>query len=130
MSHQLTITVHPDRYAICRLEPGATLPAWAGGAEFLCVTRTSHELSIVCSQTMVPESVHAERDRRLLQIEGTLAFTLIGVLASVATPLADAEISIFAVSTYDTDYLLISERDLRRAAEVLEAAGHTIRHTP
>lgn len=103
MSHQLTITVHPDRYAICRLEPGATLPAWAGGAEFLCVTRTSHELSIVCSQTMVPESVHAERDRRLLQIEGTLAFTLIGVLASVATPLADAEISIFAVSTYDTD---------------------------
>jgi len=96
----------------------------------LCVTRTSHELSIVCSQTMVPESVHAERDRRLLQIEGTLAFTLIGVLASVATPLADAEISIFAVSTYDTDYLLISERDLRRAAEVLEAAWHTIRHTP
>jgi len=130
MSHQLTITVHPDRYAICRLEPGATLPAWAGGAEFLCVTRTSHELSIVCSQTMVPESVHAERDRRLLQIEGTLAFTLIGVLASVATPLAEAEISVFAVSTYDTDYLLISERDLRRAAEVLEAAGHTIRHTP
>ena len=129
MSHQLTITVHPDRYAICRLEPGATLPAWAGGAEFLCVTRTSHELSIVCSQTMVPESVHAERDRRLLQIEGTLAFTLIGVLASVATPLADAEISIFAVSTYDTDYLLVSESDLRRAMEVLEAAGHTLRQT-
>jgi hypothetical protein len=130
MSHQLTITVHSDRYAVCRLEPGATLPAWAGGAEFLSVTRTSHELSIVCSEAMVPESVHAERDRRLLQIEGTLAFTLIGVLASVATPLAEAEISVFAVSTYDTDYLLISERDLRRAAEVLEAAGHTIRHTP
>jgi hypothetical protein len=129
MSHQLTITVHPDRYAICRLEPGAALPAWAGGAEFLCVTRTADELSIVCSDAMVPESIHAERDRRLLQIEGTLAFTLIGVLASVATPLADAEISVFAVSTYDTDYLLISQRDLHRAAEVLETAGHTIRQT-
>src|SRR6516165_1218731 len=129
MSHQLTITVHPERYAVCRLEPGATLPAWAGGAEFLSVTRTGHELSIVCSQAMVPESIHAERDRRLLQIEGTLAFTLIGVLASVATPLAEAEISVFAVSTYDTDYLLISESDLRRAMEVLEAAGHTLRQT-
>ena len=103
------------------------MPAWAGGAEFLCVTRTAQELSIVCSQAMVPEPVHAERDRRLLQIEGTLAFALIGVLASVATPLAAAEISVFAASTYDTDYLLVSERDLRRATEVLEAAGHTIR---
>ena len=95
----------------------------------MSVTRTGYELSVVCSQAMVPESIHAERDRRLLQIEGTLAFTLIGVLASVATPLADAEISVFAVSTYDTDYLLISEPDLKRATEVLEAAGHTIRHT-
>lgn len=78
---------------------------------------------------MVPESAHAERSRRLLQIEGTLAFTLIGVLASVAAPLAAAEISVFAVSTYDTDYLLVSEKDLPRAQEVLEAAGHTIRRS-
>jgi hypothetical protein len=129
MSHQLTITVHPDRYAICRLEPGATMPAWAGGGGFLSVTRTAQELSVVCSQASVPDPVRAERDRRLLQIEGTLAFSLIGVLASVATPLAEAEISVFAVSTYDTDYLLVSEKDLRRATAVLEAAGHTIRQT-
>jgi hypothetical protein len=127
MSHQLTITIHPDRYCICRLEPTATLPAWAGGADFLSVTRTALELSIVCSDSMVPESAHAERGRRLLQIEGTLAFTLTGVLASVASPLAAAEISIFAVSTYDTDYLLVSDQDLSRATKVLEAAGHTIR---
>ena len=128
MSHQLTITVHPDRYAICRLEADAPLPVWAGG-EFLSVTRTALELSVVCAEAIVPDSAHAERNRRLLQIEGTLAFTLIGVLASVAGPLAAAEISIFAVSTYDTDYLLVSEKDLRRAAEVLEAAGHTVRQT-
>ena len=129
MSHQLTITVHPERYSICRLEPDASVPAWAVGLNFLSVTRTALELSIVCEDARVPESAHAERDRRLLQIEGTLAFTLIGVLASVAEPLAKAEISIFAVSTYDTDYLLISEKDLPRAIQVLDAAGHTIRQT-
>lgn len=127
MSHQLTITIHPERYAICRLESGASVPAWAGGSDFLSVTRTGLELSVVCAESMVPESAHAERNRRLLQIEGTLAFTLTGVLASVAAPLAAAEISIFAVSTYDTDYLLVSENDLQRATEVLDAAGHTVR---
>ena len=82
---------------------------------------------MVCADASVPTGIHAERDRRLLQIEGTLAFTLTGVLASVATPLAKAGISIFAVSTYDTDYILVSEKDLLATKQVLEAAGHTIR---
>src|SRR5215471_12808497 len=129
MSHQLTITVHPERYAICRLEPDASLPAWAVGARFLSVTRTVAELSVVCEDTRAPESAHAERDRRLLQIEGTLAFALTGVLASVAEPLAKAEISIFAVSTYDTDYLLVSQKDLQHAIRVLDAAGHNVRQS-
>lgn len=129
MSHQLTITVHPEKYAICRLDPGASVPAWAAGATFLSVTRTVLELSVVCEDALVPEAVHAERDRRLLQIEGTLAFTLTGVLASIAEPLAKAEVSIFAVSTYDTDYLLVSDKDLHRATQVLDAAGHTVRQS-
>ena len=129
MSHQLTITVHPEKYAICRLDPGASLPVWAAGTRFLSVTRTALELSVVCEDAMVPEVAHAERDRRLLQIEGTLAFSLIGVLASVAEPLAKAEISIFAASTYDTDYLLVSEKDLHRAMQVLDAAGHAVRQS-
>jgi hypothetical protein len=127
MSHQLTITVHPEKYAICRLDPGASVPSWAVGARFLSVTRTAAELSVVCEDARAPQSAHAERDRRLLQIEGTLAFALTGVLASVAAPLAAAEISIFAVSTYDTDYLLVSEKDLQRAMQVLDAAGHSVR---
>jgi uncharacterized protein len=129
MSHQLTITVHPEKYAICRLEPGAPVPAWAVGARFLCVTRTADELSVVCEDALVPGAAHAERDRRLLQIEGTLAFALTGVLASVAEPLAEAEISIFAVSTYDTDYLLVSDKDLPRATQVLDSAGHAVRQS-
>lgn len=127
MSHQLTIVVYPDLYAICRLDSGAAVPEWAEGSRFFSVTRTANELSIVCEETRVPKKVHAERNRRLMQIEGTLAFTLTGVLASVAAPLASAGISIFAVSTYDTDYLLVSEEDLREATQVLEAAGHAIR---
>ena len=127
MSHQLTITVHPDVYAICRLAPDSLVPVWSGGGSFLSVTRTVSELSVVCEQRLVPESIHAERTRRLLQIEGTLAFTLIGVLASVAAPLAEAEISIFVVSTYDTDYILVSDKDLQRATAKLEAAGHAVR---
>jgi hypothetical protein len=119
--------VHADLYAICRFEPGASVPAWASGERFLTVTRTASELSIVCEEKMVPEGLHAERNRRLMQIEGTLAFTLTGVLASIAAPLANAGISIFAVSTYDTDYLLVSEEDLQEATQVLEAAGHVIR---
>jgi hypothetical protein len=127
MSHQLTIVVYPGLYAISRLDSGAAVPAWVGGARFLTITRTASELSIVCEEQMVPAEVHAERNRRLMQIEGTLAFTLTGVLASVAAPLAGAGISIFAVSTYDTDYLLVSEEDLQEATQVLESAGHAIR---
>lgn len=127
MSHQLTIAVFEGSYAICRLEPDAAVPQWAGTGRFVSLTRTRKELSIVCEEPAVPAEVHAERGRRLMQIEGTLAFTLTGVLASVAAPLAEAGISIFAVSTYDTDYLLVSDGDLARAEQVLERAGHAVR---
>ncbi|HUL14835.1 MAG TPA: ACT domain-containing protein [Terriglobales bacterium] len=129
MIHRLTINVHPGLYAICRLEAEAAMPEWASGREFLSVTRTENELSIVCEEKEVPGEIHAERNRRLLQIEGTLAFTLTGVLASVASPLAEAEISIFAISTYDTDYILVASQDLERASAVLEEAGHKVQKT-
>ena len=91
------------------------------------MTRTAQELSIVCLNECVPVDVHAERDRRLLQVEGTLAFSLTGILAAVTAPLAAAGISIFAMSTYDTDYLLLLEKDLPQAIQTLESAGHSIR---
>lgn len=130
MSHQLTIAIYPMKYAICRMEPDAPVPEWAAGVRFLSVTRTANELSIVCEEALVPSDIRGERNRRLMQIEGTLAFTLTGVLASVAAPLATAGISVFAVSTYDTDYLLVSDEDLQQATQVLESAGHALRQNP
>ena len=101
----------------------APMPAWAGGVRFLSITRTANELSIVCEEELVPTDVHAERNRRLMQIEGTMPFTFPGVLASVAVPVADAGITLSAISTYDTDYLLVSNKDFQEATQVLESAG-------
>jgi len=126
MNHQLTITVHPELYAICRLEPDAEVPAWAIGKSFFTLSRTKFELSLVCEEKGVPAETHAERNRRLLQVEGMLAFSLTGILAAITMPLAEAAISIFAVSTYDTDYVLVSDSDLENAIAVLEKAGHAI----
>ena len=129
MSHQLTIVIYEKMYAVCQLQPGATVPTWAEGPEFVSITRTAAELSIVCQLDMLPGDVRAEKNRRLMRIEGKLGFELTGVLASVTAPLSKAELSIFAISTYDTDYLLIADEDLQKATEMLEAAGHTIRQS-
>jgi hypothetical protein len=129
MNHQLTIAIYEAKYAVSRLAPDVRIPAWAAGGGFLSITRTASELSIVCEEKMVPADVRSERNRRLMQIEGTMPFTLPGVLASLTAPLANVGISIFAISTYDTDYLLVSDDDLQRAAQVLEGAGHAIRQS-
>src|SRR5581483_10397496 len=127
MIHRLTIAVHPGFYAICRLDPKAEMPSWVPRKGFCSITRTAEELSIVCEEHGVPADAPAERGRRLLRIEGTLPFSLAGVVASVASPLAEAQISLFVIATYDTDYLLIREGDLERAVATLESSGHTVR---
>lgn len=110
--------------AVCRLDPGSPLPAWAAGT-FVSVTRTDAELSVVCPADGVPPGVPAERGWRALRVRGPLGFGLTGVLASLASPLASSGVSIFVVSTYDTDYLLVQERDLDRARDALVRAGHS-----
>lgn len=123
---QLTLSILPDTLAICRLRKNATIPDWAVSGEFFSITKTADELSIVCHQGSVPENVRCEKDWRCLKVEGTLDFSLTGILAALAAPLAEAGISIFAVSTFDTDYLLVKEHQLENAIQVLSAAGHLI----
>ncbi|MFQ5577553.1 MAG: ACT domain-containing protein [Anaerolineae bacterium] len=121
----LTLSVLPALFAVCRLEPDAPLPAWAA-AIFFSITRTPDELSIVCPQAVVPNHVRAEAGWRLLKVEGPLDFALTGVLASLANPLAAAHISLFAVSTFNTDYLLVKAESLAQAVRVLRQAGHRV----
>ena len=123
----LALLVHPGLYCICRLGPGEPLPPWAMRAEFCSVTRTPEELSVMCDQAAVPPQILANRDWRLLRVQGRLDFSLVGVLAGLTTTLANANISIFAVSTHDTDYLLVRDEALDRALAAFRAAGYVVR---
>lgn len=116
--------IHPERLAIARLPPDATVPAWARGA-FVTVSRTATELSIVCAQGDVPAAVQHERDKVAFGIAGVVPMTTIGILASLCGALAAAKVPVFAISTFDTDYLLVSAERFRAARAALEADGHT-----
>lgn len=123
----VVINVFPEVFSVCRLAPAAEVPGWVREGIFISITRTADELSIVCAESAVPDDVQAERGWRILQIQGPLYFGLVGVLASITAPLADAGVSVFTISTYDTDYVLVKGPDLRRAVQALEAVGHTVR---
>lgn len=123
---RLTLHVLSERLAVCRLPADARLPAWATNAPFFSLIRTSDELSVVCPDTCVPADIRCERGWRALRFVGALDFALVGVLVAVAVPLAEAGVSIFALSTYDTDYVLVRETQLADAVAVLERAGHTL----
>ena len=122
-----TLSVLPGALAICRLDPASEIPAWALKSGFFAIARTADELSVVCRQQDLPAGVTSQRDWAGLKVEGPLDFSQTGVLAALAAPLARARISIFVISTYDTDYLLVKRADLENATAALAAQGHRIR---
>ncbi len=122
----MRLSVHPERYAVVRLDPDDDVPAWAEVGTVSSVTRTASELSIVCVEAAVPTEASAERGWRMLEVAGPLAFTLTGVVSSLTVPLAAAEIPLFVISTFETDYLLVREPNLPRAAAALRDAGHAV----
>jgi hypothetical protein len=101
------LTVLAQQAAICRLDSGEEFPLWLQKDEFTAVVRTPEELSVVCAESSVPGHVKAEKGWRILKVRGPLEFTQVGVLSAIIVPLAQAGVSIFTVSTYDTDYVLI-----------------------
>ena len=115
-----------DLYAVVRLEPDSPLPDWVQGGHFWSVTRSDTELSVVARESDVPAQASAERGWCALEVAGPLDFSLTGVVASLVSPLAAAEIPIFVLSTFETDYLLVRERDLERAVAALTEAGHAV----
>ena len=102
------------------------MPEWAVGSGFFCVTQTAEELSIVCEQSRVPSDVRSETDWVGLKLEGPFPFAMTGVLASFLQPLAEAGIPIFAIATFDTDYVLMKRDKLEQGLSVLDAAGHEL----
>ena len=121
----MPLVVLPDHLAICRLAPDAEWPAWAAGP-LVSITRTPEEVSVVCREDAVPAGTRVEGPWRALRVAGTLEFGLTGILAGLSGALAAAGVSCFALSTFDTDYLLVRAADLDRAVEALAHAGHAI----
>jgi hypothetical protein len=126
VARQLELTLLPERFAISRLGADAPIPEWATQGPFFSVTRTGDELSIVTELSRVPVGVPSQPGWRVFKVHGPFILSEIGVLSALASPLAEAKISLFAISTFDTDYLLVASSTLSAAMAALERAGHTI----
>lgn len=148
-TRRFELTLLPERFAISRLAADSPIPSWATQGPFFSVTRTGEELSVVCELSRVPIGVQSQpgwprtdlkpnglgaspigaepvRGWRVFKVHGPFVLSEIGVLSALAAPLAEAKISLFALSTFDTDYLLVASETLSAAIAALERAGHTI----
>lgn len=126
---RLTLTLMPERLAVCRFDPDTAMPAWVfhRAAHFFCVMRTHAELSVVCPEEDLPPSVEqVEKPWRAFELLGPIPFSTTGVIASLVEPLAEASIPVFVLSTFDTDYILVKAEHVDRASEVL-ASRFTLR---
>jgi len=122
----MKITVLNGRFAVCRLAPNSSLPEWWQSATFCSVTRTAHELSIVCEEASVPPGVRAETGWAALALAGPIPFQTTGVLSRLAGVLASAGLSVFAIATFDTDYVLVKAAGLETAVEALNQSGYCV----
>lgn len=123
----LSLTLLPDVLAICRFGSGEPVPAWVWASRFYSITRTPDDLTVVCAAEQVPEDAAAVRGWRAFRVDASLDFTLIGILAGLTVSLARAGVSIFAISAYTTDYILVRGEDAERAAQALTDADHHVR---
>ncbi len=122
----LILSVLSEEFSLCRLGGDHEVPAWVLSGSFFSITRTPDELSIVCPSHLVPEGISIESGWRCLKVHGPLDFNQTGILSSLLEPLTRAGISAFVISTWDTDYLLVKEYNLRDTVKVLQAAGHEV----
>jgi hypothetical protein len=126
---RLELSLLPGRFAISKLASDAHLPAWAERGSFYSVTRTCDELSIIVEEAHLPVGTQSQSGWRVLRVHGPFVLSEVGVLASLTAPLADARVSVFVVSTFDTDYLLVTEEQLASAIVALGRAGHSIQRS-
>jgi hypothetical protein len=125
-SHNLQFRQLPGLYAIVRLDPKAPVPDWATKGDFTSITRTAEELSIVCPLANLPPDVQSQLRWICLKLEGPFPFSQTGILLSFVEPLSNNRVPIFAISTYDTDYVLVQEEFAGQALQALSKAGHEL----
>jgi hypothetical protein len=123
---KLTLDILSDELAVCRFPVDASVPNWAWSGELTSITSTDDELSVVCSADPVPADITHTAGWRALKVRGPLDFSLVGILAGISGTLADAGVSIFAISTYDTDYILVRGAELEAAVTTLRTAGYEV----
>ncbi len=124
---KLDLVILKKKFAICQLSPKDSIPDPTTLGDFWSITKTDEEISIIIPENLIPASnCKSEKGWRAIKIMGPLYFSLTGIIASISTALAKAGISIFAVSTYNTDYILVKEKNLEQSKEVLEKNGHNI----
>jgi hypothetical protein len=119
MAVKFKLSVLPEKLAICHLGKNSPIPAWAQDLSFCSITRTKEELSIVCDQDKLPGGILAEKDWKAFKLEGELGMASVGVIASLSKPLAEAGISIFNISTYETNYLMVEDINFEKAVKIL-----------
>ena len=123
---RLRFSVAGHGLVVCRLEADAIVPAWAARGAFFSVTRTQDELSLVCAEERVPAEVKHSGRLALLKLHGPFELSETGVLSCFVGPLAEAGVPVFAVATFDTDYVLVPEESLETALAALKKAGHEL----
>lgn len=124
---KLKIKLLDGTYAVCQMENTEKVPSWVEEKGFFSVTKTEDEISVVMLQDKISTDIKAEKDWRILKVEGTLDFSLIGILAKISSILAENQISIFVISTFNTDYILVKEEKIEKAMAVLSQEGYEIK---
>lgn len=123
---RLTLKLLDETYGVCSLEKDSEISPWIVEGNFLSITKTDEELSIVCEEKNISEGIKYEGGWKILKIEGKLDFALVGILAKISNIMAENNISIFAISTYDTDYILIKLNNINKAVELLKKENYNI----
>lgn len=122
---ELRFCVLPGRYAICSFPPDATLPDWVDSSSFFSVTKTHKEITVVCEENQVPGEYKKSENWKCIKVEGSFDFDTVGILAGISGPLAQSKISLYVISTFETDYVLIHAKNINRAVSCLEKSGHS-----
>ncbi|MBN1806932.1 MAG: ACT domain-containing protein [Sedimentisphaerales bacterium] len=127
---KLKLSLLEDKYAICSLPNNTPIPGWALKELLASITRTDKELTIVCKQDIIPSEIQSGPNWRCFKIDGSFDLNQTGVISSISSPLSDAGISIYVISTYDTDYFLVKEDNLDKTIATLSNSGHNIKGEP